>query len=110
MHLLKVKEAAALLHCHPYSIYAAIYEGRLAAVKLRGNVRIPADEVERLVARRDKLDRALSVAEVVRILNCSASTVLRLIHARKLKAERTRGRFRISPKDLEDYVLSLPQV
>lgn len=107
---MKVKEAAAFLHCHPYSIYAAIYEGRLKAVKLRGNVRIPTDEVERVLVRRERLDRALSVAEVTRILNCSQSTVLRLIHERRLKAQRTGGRFRIAPKDLEDYVLSLPRV
>jgi excisionase family DNA binding protein len=110
MHLLTVRQAAALLHCHPYSIYAAIYEGRLDAVKLRGNVRISADEVERALAKHEKLERALSVAEVARVLTCSESTVLRLIHARRLKAERTSGRFRITPKDLEDYVLSLPQV
>ncbi len=98
-----------MLHCHPYSIYAAIYEGRLSAVKLRGNVRIKADELERLLAARERLERKLSVTEVSRILACSPSTVLRAIRARKMKAERIGNRYCIAPQDLENYVLSLPK-
>jgi len=110
MHLLTVRQAAALLHCHPYSIYAAIYEGRLSALKLKGNVRIPADEVERALSSQEKIETTLSVRKVARILTCSQSTILRLIRARKLKAKRTGGRFLITPEDLENYVLSLPNV
>jgi excisionase family DNA binding protein len=110
MHLLSVREAAALLHCHPYSIYGAVYEGRLKAVKLRGNIRISAQEVERMIIQKEKLERKLSVREAAQILACSQSTVLRLIHERKLKAELVGGRFRIKPEDLESYVLSLPSI
>jgi excisionase family DNA binding protein len=110
MNLLKVKEAAALLHCHPYSIYGAVYEGRLKAVKLRGNIRISAEEVERMLLKKEKLERKLSISEAAKILACSQSTVLRLIHERKLKAELIRGRYRIKPEDLESYVLSLPNI
>ncbi|MBA7617397.1 hypothetical protein ES703_24711 [subsurface metagenome] len=110
MHLLGIREAAAILHCHPYSIYAAIYEGRLKAVKLRGNIRISAEEVERMLLKKEKLERKLSISEAAKILACSQSTVLRLIHERKLKAELIRGRYRINPEDLETYVLSLPNV
>jgi len=99
-----------LLHCHPYSLYAAIYEGRLSAVKLRGSVRIAADEVERVLRNRERLETDLSVAQVSRILSCSQSTVLRLVHARKLKARRVSNRYSIAPRDLESYLLSLPNV
>ncbi len=110
MHMLTVREAAGFLHCHPYSLYAAIYEGRIAAIKVGGNVRIKADEVEKALARKEKLERNLSVAEVARILSCSQSSVLRFIHKRKIKAEKIGCRFRISPDALENYVRSLPNV
>ncbi|MBD3286971.1 helix-turn-helix domain-containing protein [candidate division WOR-3 bacterium] len=110
MHLFRIREAAALLHCHPYSLYSAIYQGRIKALKFKGNLRVPADEVERLIQRGDRLKVNLSVAEVGRILACSQSTVLRLIRGRKLKAERIGKRYSVSPKRLEDYVLSMPDV
>lgn len=110
MHLVSLKQAAALIHCHPYSLYSAIYQGRVTAVKLRGNLKIPASEVERLMLGKERLQGKLSVREAAQILTCSQSTVLRCIHSRELKAERIKGRYRINPEDLEKYVLSLPRI
>lgn len=110
MDFVSIREAAMILKCHPYSLYAAVYDGRVRAKKLRGNVRIYSDEVERLLKRKEKLDLDLSVNEVARILSCSQATVLRCIHGRTLRAELVAGRYRISPKDLENFVLSLPNV
>lgn len=110
MHLLTVREAAAILKWHPYSIYQAIYEGRIGAVKMKGMVRIRADEVERLSAKKEKNDLRLGVASVARILSCSESTVLRTIRARKLKAERVGNKYLVAPEELDSYVLSLPKV
>lgn len=110
MHFYNVRQAASLLGYHPYSLYSAIYEGKLKAVKFRGNVRIPAEEVERLIESRERLNAELTVREVARILGCSAVTVLRIIHARKLKAVKAGGRYSISPTELENYVVSMPLV
>jgi len=107
MHLLKIREAAAYLHCHPYSLYSAIYQGRVKALKFKGNLRVPAEEVERLIQRAERLRCNLKVSEVSAILACSQSTVLRLIRSRKLKAERIGKCFSVRPDDLEIYVLSL---
>ena len=110
MNLLRIREAASLLGCHPYSLYAAIYEGRIKACKLRGGVRIREDEVERLIAKRERLEGNLSVNEVSRILSCSVSSVLRIIRSRKLRAELMGQSYRILANDLERYVLSLPKL
>jgi len=108
MHLLKVKEAAALLHCHPFSIYSAIYEGRISALKIKGNIRIPADELERFSSCKQRLSDELCIADVCRILSLSRSTVLRLVRDRKLKAVKVSNRYCITVRDLESYVSSLP--
>lgn len=110
MHLLTIRQAAVLLHCHPYSIYGAIYEGRIQAVKMKGMVRIPADEVERLAARKEKLNVKLGVTDVAKILACSESTVLRTIRAHKLKTEQLGNKYLVAPEELENYVLSLPKI
>jgi len=110
MHLVKVSEAASILGWHPYSVYAAIYEGRIKAVKFKGNVRINADEIEEIIMRRERLKDKLSVADVSRILSCSQSTVLRLIRRRRLKADRSGKCFVITPGILEAYVRALPEV
>ncbi|MBN2381200.1 helix-turn-helix domain-containing protein [candidate division WOR-3 bacterium] len=110
MHLLKIREAALALGCHPFSLYGAIYEGRVKAVKFKGNLRVKADDVEELLVRREKMRSRLSVREVSRILDCSTSTVLRLIHKRMLPAELSGKSYWIDPAKLEEYVLSLPNV
>ncbi len=110
MNLLKIREAASILGCHPYYLYAAIYEGRVKGSKLRGGVRISADEVERLIAKKECLESKLSVREVSRILSCSISSVLRIIRSRKLRAELAGQSYRISAEDLERYVQSLPKL
>jgi excisionase family DNA binding protein len=108
MNLLKVKEAAGILHCHPFSIYAAIYEGRIKAFKFRGGVRIQSDEVERLALRKERFRSTLNVRETARILSCSYSSVLRLIRSQKIKASILGNSYRIEPDELENYVRSLP--
>lgn len=110
MNLLKISEAASLLGCHPYSLYAAIYEGRVKASKLRGTVRISGDEVERLIGKKEFLSGNLSVREVSKILSCSTSSVLRIIRSRKIRAELVGKRYRISAQDLERFVQSLPRL
>lgn len=47
--LYTVKEAAALIRWYPKSIYRAIYQGRIKAVKLGRSQRIAAAEMDRLI-------------------------------------------------------------
>lgn len=46
--LLKVSEAAEALNVSPSTIYRIINEGRLTKIMVRGSIRIPAVEVERI--------------------------------------------------------------
>lgn len=115
MQLLTLREAASLLGCHPYSIYDAIYQDRLKAVKLRGSIRVRAEEVEKILKRRETFDKNFTVLQVARILTTSQTTILRLIHDRKLKAtlikdtiSKTCPKYMVTPEDLENYVISLP--
>lgn len=50
-----VKQAAALLGCHPHTVYAMIERGDLAAVRLGRLLRIPRHALlELLSVRRDE--------------------------------------------------------
>ena len=49
--LMTVKDVSDLLRLHPRSVRRLIADGRLPVVRLRGAVRIRAEDVEDLVAR-----------------------------------------------------------
>jgi excisionase family DNA binding protein len=105
--LLTVKEVAALLNHHPFTIYALIYQGKIKAVKVRGMVRILDSEAERLADEKERLEKDLTVKDVCSLLACSRSTVLRIIKDGKIETNIVKHRFIITPQSLEKYIVSL---
>lgn len=53
--LLTVRQASRLIRIDEQNVYAAIWEKRLPAKKVRGRWRIPMHEVRRYAARRWKV-------------------------------------------------------
>ena len=81
------------------SLRRAIKLGRIRTVYVGRFLRIPAEEIERLVADQ----KALSVEEASMILNISKQAIRDLINADKIKAFRLAdaGPFKITKKEIE---------
>ena len=52
--LLTVDEVAARVKCHPQTVRRWIWSGKLGHVKVGGLVRVPAEEVRRLIERGEQ--------------------------------------------------------
>ncbi len=47
-NLLTVSQVAAILHIHPLSVRRYITQGKLQAIKIAGNIRIPQENLQAL--------------------------------------------------------------
>lgn len=103
---LNTREAAKLTGFPQFKIERLCRAGRLSVIKPGGrNYLIERDSLEKYLSEiNDVSENTLTCAEVAGILGVDIKTVWIWCRKKKLKAVRLGNNFRISRKDLDDFI------
>jgi excisionase family DNA binding protein len=98
--LFNSKEVSELLGISKQTLRRSIAAGKIKTIRVGRFLRIPSEEVERLMRGEKAL---LSVQEATELLNVSAATIRILIKAGKIQAFRLAGKgpFKIAKSEVE---------
>ncbi len=101
--LLKIEEAAQILQIHPFYILRLINKNGLKALKIGNSYRISRVNLESFIGC-DISQKLLTIDEVAGLLFLSRATIFGLIKANRLKSFRIGKFYRISEKNLKNFL------
>lgn len=101
--LLKIEEAAKILKIHPFYILRLIKKNDLKALKLGNSYRLRSLDLDSFLGE-NVFQKFLTVDEVAKLLFLSRATILELIKNKKLKSFRLGKFYRVSEKNLKEFL------
>lgn len=101
--LFSLQEVAIMLNVTVQTLRRAVNAGKIKTIHIARFVRIPTEEVERLLKGNKTV---LTVKEASELLNVSAAAIRMLINAGKIQAFRLadKGTFKIAKSEIERIV------